>query len=133
MSPVRTLIILIGLFACIQSRAQAQRLPTDNELRASYCITYLQGAIRSAQPLTQSPDQAQAARATEAIASAQRDLRKFQQYLLPRFPYLDVAALATASASASDDLTRLPNMTPDETQALTKKVTSCRDLSWLPI
>jgi hypothetical protein len=129
---VRTLIPLVVLIAGT-ARAQEQRLPTDNELRASYCITYLQGAIRSGQQYTQSSDQARAAEAVTAIAAVQRDLRKLQQYLVPRIPYLDVPALATASASASDDLTRLPNMTPDETQALTKKLASCRDLSWLPI
>jgi hypothetical protein len=125
---------MIGLFAGTAHAQTEQRLPTDNELRASYCITYLQGSIKFQQQAALSSDPTTVAQANAALTISQTSLHKLQLYLLPRVPYLNAMALMGASASAQDDINRLLTMTPAQIDSLTKKTDSCRDpSSWLPI
>jgi hypothetical protein len=149
---------LAAMCALSSVTAFAQTLPTDVELRASFCMVVVRSFIEFQQaqmPLHTDPDTKAAAVA--ALGKDNDSLRKLQLYLVPRLPYLDATALLASQASANGDLDRVKKafdacappcksasspascsekcvlLAIPDIPNLRRKWDTCRDLSWLPI
>ncbi len=118
--------LLVVLSLCVATAAYGQRpLPTDIELRASYCVRVLQSDIANLNSLGAKIDDT-AARIHEVppdlrqqilhtlqeskrdlpqkIAERESALNRVQLFILPRIKYLDATALLAATRRAESDL-----------------------------
>lgn len=158
-------VLLLGIpLGFGSSLAQAPIvMPSDVDLRASYCIEatkhdieYYNTVLRTVAPGTESINKV-IAESRRGLNLASANLRKLQQYLVPRALYLDFAGLLAASTSANDDVARIvratnscPNVCsgkpdPDvcyygcldrempDLKTIQNRFQACRELSWLPL
>lgn len=98
-----TVILLV-----LTSSVEARELPSEVDLRAAYCIPYLQEFINAARlppMLVDSPEAQQAAE--ELLSDLTSDLRRLQLYLVPRLRYLDPLGIAAARKKGEEDLVKL--------------------------
>jgi hypothetical protein len=138
-------------------------IPSDVDLRASYCIAVTQfdisvhgSVLHDAVPGNEWIDKI-IADSRRSLILANSNLRKLQQYLLPRMLYLDPTGLLTAGTSAKDDVARMKRMSyscPTECdgkanhdacysgcvdrempdlKVVQDKFKTCRELNWLPL
>lgn len=144
-----------GLCVSAVPLAVAQRPPSDNELKAAYCIPYIQDSIRVLQHFAKGGSGELSPVEIDAIStlpigrelSENKDrLSRLQSYLIPKLQYLDALAIGAASARAAADI----QGAKDQTAACTKsdrvkscmetfykselwaRINGCRDLVWLP-
>jgi hypothetical protein len=99
---MRTLPIVILLM--VASSVGASELPSEIDLRASYCIPIVQhfiSHVKSDIPDEKDP-KTQAAK-KEVLTETQVDLRRLQLYLFPRIPHLEKAGVAAAMMRAEED------------------------------
>jgi hypothetical protein len=99
---MRTLPIVILLM--IASSVGAGELPSEIDLRASYCIPIVQHFISYARSnIPDEEDPKIRATKQEVLTETQADLRRLQLYLFPRIPHLDKAGVAAAMTRADED------------------------------
>ena len=96
----RLLAALLCSFAMQVGNAQtpAPILPTEVELKASYCIAVTQNLLAMLQA---SPEVRQ--NTPDQIANSQTTLGTLQLYLMPRLPYLDPMSVAAAYQAGEND------------------------------
>jgi hypothetical protein len=133
---------------CLSIPAVAQQLlPTDVDLRASYCIPVVNEGLRVLQGAQ--PGETQTDETIRAVTEVQGRADRLTRYLVPRVPYLDATALAAAATQGKRDMQlaegeiarcmstcdRSPNavvcvkVCPADART---KVARCTNLDWLP-
>jgi hypothetical protein len=91
-----TLIAALVTSSLTLEAANAQRTPTDIELKAAYCIKVAKGTIASFRPLLVTDGQARKIR-DDAINEASDRQKRLQIYLEPRLSQLEPVAILGAS------------------------------------
>ena len=104
---------LLGIVAAAApcGAQQAVLLPSDVELASAYCIGVLQrqAAMADGRMLASPGANGYAAQQIEQHRQELREsLERLQSYLVPRMPYLDTMALASAGARADADIADRP-------------------------
>ena len=100
---MKKIIFILTLYAC-QSQAQAPnwyvppRLPTDVELKATYCIAVIKELLA-----VMGSDKAPSQLIQDSIKNSSNDLRRLQLYILPRTTDIEpISLLAAVEAGQSD-------------------------------
>jgi len=103
--------LLILILSTLPAIALAQRLPTDIELRASYCVPVIKYRIEVVTNLVQRMDTGQSAStpelrkvASELLAEFNDKLQRLHNYLLPKVEIVDPAGLALAINRGAEDV-----------------------------
>ena len=159
MNPGRFQHMVVAWLALSASYSRAQTTPpSDNELRAAYCISVLSESTedlrKAINPLRDSLDEnlkAAFATLSQHLAEDEDRLNRLRLYMLPK-KHLDPTALLAAANRGKTDNTRWSTeinscmmgcraSTPADLSACTKRcysgelygrVFACRNLSWLP-
>lgn len=152
------LVILAGQgWVC----AQTPRLPSDIELRSTYCLEILErqkaNVIRVAAAMVKS-DSRSSSTAEEGVrtslAQLAPEIRRLEAYLIPRRAYLDQMAIVTARESAVADFNQGRSVVrvcdnkctnlPEASQAMAcfdscmnttppmNRIKACEKVDWLP-
>lgn len=145
-------IILLSFAALADSDI---RTPSDKESRAAYCLGVLKDWRNSSMSLRYHDFDKAAGEQYEEKEKLKDDIKRLESYVLPRQRYVDIHSLHLAEARGRKDLKTLQNSDlffdcsnfcalqenrdkPDckqdcvEKDDLYKRVTSCRDLDFLP-
>lgn len=123
-------ILAVAIFTLIPCRVViAERLPTDTELRATYCIPivvfdadfyrntvqHLDGLLKSEEqrilkdPALSRKFQNAKAEMQQGLVDSQSALRRLQLYVLPRMVNLDSTSLLIATKRAKEDVDMIRN------------------------
>jgi signal transduction histidine kinase len=145
----------IIILLILASRVEARELPSEVDLRAAYCIPYVQQFINAVGPpetFVQDPEVKEAAE--QLLSQLTSDLRRLQLYLMPRIRHLDSLGLTTALQRGKEDVGKMyeysktystkcdrPQHKPSQDSCFKKcmadspfktRLESCSDLRWLP-
>ena len=149
--------ILLGalLMASLNASSQSLPLPSDTELKASYCIAVKQKHLELMDAkLRDSSNNLTREFLNKSQADSLYQLDRLQKYLIPRMFHVDPIALAMARQSAEADIAQSmangsvcfescgklsggPKIQQTCAQKcfdnpITNKLGSCSDLSWMP-
>jgi hypothetical protein len=158
--PMKMRAIAGALFLCcmsiISSTVTAANPPSDNELKAAYCLKITQRRLASSERLIGMGPEFKALHDKKVV-----DEKRLRGYLFPRLQVLDTDALLFAARRAEEDVEshkRIPicqqissepnktlsQLTKQEIEAFeqcqeairnsaaSKRISSCDDLTWLP-
>jgi hypothetical protein len=91
-------ILSVFALAIAPSLSTAQRqLPSDTELRTSYCIPILQAAVTEYQATAEAfPDGIWKDGFAQSAATAADNLKRLQSYIVPKLQHLDTLSLQAA-------------------------------------
>lgn len=154
----RTLhVILPAVAASSAICAAADQMPTDVELKASYCLAIKRSGVAMLRSVLAQLQQNSPVWATTSsdLARTENDLKRLQSYMVPKLGHLDSTALLLARRRADDDmaafmpqanacLDRCASVTmgtpkwqvcSDKCRAddpLIARIDSCNKLDWLP-
>ena len=76
--------------------AQVRGLPSDIDLRASFCMGFNESRIAGWQSMNTEASRDLQALMQRAVASAQTDLHRLRSYMFPKVSYLDIDGLIAA-------------------------------------
>lgn len=147
--------ILLGALLMASLNANSESLPSDSELKASYCIAVKQKHIESIDAILRDPaNNSHREFFNKSRADSLYQLDRLKKYLIPRMFHLDVTGLATARASAEADIDQSMAISSGcfascgklnggvEAQRnclkkcidnpITNRLESCNDLTWMP-
>jgi hypothetical protein len=158
LSSMKTLLACL-LLVCTSSGAQTRMMPTDADLKTAYCITVVKKNI---QMLTKNPEPPHGFHyrmIQELLGERQTELNRLQSYLVPKISSLEASGLIAATKRAEADIQEQvvaneqcskrcesppePNSMPGKQWAAcmtacaaespaSVRVTSCRNINWLP-
>ena len=153
---MKRVVLLLTCSLAASGRAQEPQLPTDVELKASYCVAVTQGIIGMSHGALSSmkPDDPMYDSTAKTTAASEDNLRRLQGYLIPKISHLDAVALGVAHRRGQEDFATAkkaimtcvdrcmssPNLAAftacntkcrAEIPAITR-TNRCNDVNWLP-
>lgn len=109
----------IASLAAILPRAEGQQLPTDNDLRAAYCLAYQEDALRLGTTALADLEKDASTKSgvpKSTVDEFRADVRQQEQrvarlrsYVLPRLNYLEPLAMTVALRRGKEDAQRFGN------------------------
>lgn len=136
--------VVVGVLPSLAA-AEGRRKPSDDELHAAYCLSFLEATGPTADQLRD--PSAQDAFTKNLLAQRQGILDRLNGYLQPKLAELDPIALQGATKQAAGDVAAMRAPNPDvqacagNAQCLQDKVlknpivqraSGCASLAWLP-
>ena len=149
--------ILLGalLMASLNANSQSLPLPSDSELKASYCIAVKQKHLELIDSILRDPSNDSVREfSNKSRADTLYQLDRLKKYLIPRMFHLDPTGLVMARQSAEADIAQSmsnasgcfescgklsggPKIQQTCSQKcfdnpITKRFAACNDLTWMP-